>query len=35
MTDEVADRRRRWEMLDRLISAIDAGRPMGDDAVSG
>jgi hypothetical protein len=29
MTAEVADRRRRWEMLDRLVSAIDqavAGR---------
>jgi hypothetical protein len=24
MTDEVAHRRRRWEMLDRLIAAIDA-----------
>jgi hypothetical protein len=24
MTDEVANRRRRWEMLDRLIAAIDA-----------
>jgi hypothetical protein len=23
MTAEVADRRRRWEMLDRLLSAID------------
>jgi hypothetical protein len=35
MTDEVADRRRRWEMLDRLVSALDAVRPVGDDAVSG
>lgn len=26
MTDEVADRRRRWEMLDRLITALDAAR---------
>ena len=24
MTDEVADRRRRWQMLDRLIEALDA-----------
>lgn len=24
MTDEVANRRLRWEMLDRLIAAIDA-----------
>jgi hypothetical protein len=24
MTDEVASLRRRWEMLDRLIAAIDA-----------
>jgi hypothetical protein len=24
MTDEVADRRRRWEMLDRLITALEA-----------
>ena len=24
MTDEVADRRRRWEMLDRLLKALDA-----------
>ena len=24
MSDEVADRRRRWEMLDRLVAAIDA-----------
>jgi hypothetical protein len=23
MTDEVADRRRRWEMIDRLLGAID------------
>jgi len=23
MTDEVADRRRRWEMIDRLIAALD------------
>ena len=23
MTDEVADRRRRWEMLDRLLTALD------------
>ena len=23
MTDEVADRRRRWQMLDRLLTAID------------
>ena len=23
MTDEVADRRRRWEMLDRLLAALD------------
>jgi len=23
MTDEVADRRRRWEMLDRLLTAVD------------
>jgi hypothetical protein len=23
MTEEVADRRRRWEMLDRLLKAID------------
>jgi hypothetical protein len=23
MTDEVADRRRRWDMLDRLIAALD------------
>ena len=28
MTDEVTDRRRRWEMLDRLLAAIDeATRP--------
>ena len=25
MTDEVADRRRRWEMLDRLLTALDEG----------
>jgi hypothetical protein len=24
MTDEVADRRRRWEMLDRLITALES-----------
>ena len=24
MTDEVADRRRRWEMIDRLIAALEA-----------
>lgn len=24
MTDEVAQRRRRWEMLDRLITSLDA-----------
>jgi hypothetical protein len=24
MTDEVADRRRRWEMIDRLLAALDA-----------
>ena len=31
MTAEVDDRRRRWEMLDRLLAAIDeaAGRPDG------
>jgi enoyl-CoA hydratase/carnithine racemase len=23
MTDEVADRRRRWEMLDRLLTAVE------------
>jgi len=23
MSDEVADRRRRWEMLDRLLTALD------------
>jgi hypothetical protein len=27
MTDEVADRRRRYEMLDRLLSAIDGAAP--------
>jgi hypothetical protein len=26
MTDEVADRRRRWEMLDRLLAAIEEAR---------
>ena len=35
MSDEVKHLRRRWEMLDRLVSALDAVRPMGDDAVSG
>ena len=25
MTAEVADRRRRWEMLDRLLTALDEG----------
>jgi hypothetical protein len=24
MTDEVADRRRRWEMLDRLLTALES-----------
>jgi hypothetical protein len=24
MTDEVADRRRRWEMLDRLVTALES-----------
>jgi hypothetical protein len=24
MTDEVSDRRRRWEMLDRVLSALEA-----------
>ena len=27
MTDEVAQARRRWEMLDRLLAAIDAAVP--------
>ena len=35
MSDEVKHLRQRWEMLDRLISALDAERPTGDDAVSG
>ena len=26
MTDEVAQHRRRWQMLDRLIEALDAAR---------
>jgi len=26
MTDEVADRRRRWEMLDRLLAALERAR---------
>ena len=38
MTDEVATLRRRWEMLDRLISALPSspadGQARGDDAVS-
>lgn len=38
MTDEVADRRRRWEMLDRLIAAIDetpGGVPASTDRLVG
>ena len=35
MSDEVKHLRQRWEMLDRLISALDAVRPTGDDAISG
>ena len=30
MTDEVAHRRRRWEMLDRLIAAMDAATPQSE-----
>jgi hypothetical protein len=30
MTDEVADRRRRWEMLDRLIAALEAATGSGE-----
>ena len=35
MSDEVANLRQRWEMLDRLISALDAAKPTRDDVVSG
>jgi hypothetical protein len=31
MADEVADRRRRWEMLDRLLSALDAAPDPGSE----
>jgi hypothetical protein len=32
MTEEVVNRRRRWEMLDRLLAAIDAAGRGGEDA---
>ena len=30
MTDEVADRRRRWEMVDRLLAALERAIAAGD-----